>query len=190
LSEVPSVVLALVIERPSYVYEVWQRFEQRFGSLHNVASSRIYKTIDQLERRGFIEKLPPDEKAQDLRQPKPHYRATAAGARYHREWLATSIQEDPRREELLRRLLATTVRDSGAMLKIVDAYERSCLDAMARRSSLEGDDRSGSARKVSLRDRLIDEERRVSHEGHLQFVAFARHAIKAESEGQDSPTER
>lgn len=184
LSEVAAGLLALVIERPSYGYELWQRFEDRFGSLQSLVAPRVYKLLDQLERRGYVEEFAADEQGQSPRQPKPHYRATAKGARYYREWLAASIKDDPRREELLRRLLATTARDAKTMLQIVESYERACLDGMTRRAALDKADRP--TRPSRLRDRLIDEERRLAHESQLKFVAYARRAINDEIARQEA----
>lgn len=180
-SPVLAAVLALVIERPSYGYELSQRFDERFGELYPVSRSRIYQVLDQLLRNGLIEQLPfEDIERQSLRQPRPHYRATPEGARLHREWMAAAIQADPRREELLRRLLATSVRDARAMLQIVDIYERACLDDMACGTL----DPSG-VHEPKLRDLLIAEEQRLAHETRLKFIAFARRHINAEIAGQD-----
>jgi DNA-binding PadR family transcriptional regulator len=171
-------VLALVIERPSYSYEIWKRFEQRFSSLYPLSKARIYQVIDHLLANDLIEELATD--APTMRQPRVAYRATAEGARAHREWLAASIQEDPRREELLRRLLATGARDARAMLQVIDVYERTCLDDVARDgrafadAASDGDDRAGE-----LRERLIAEERRLAREAQLKFISFARAHIRA-----------
>lgn len=176
LPPVPAAVLALVIERPSYAYELWKRFEARFEELHPLSKTRIYQVLDQLQRRGLIEDLPSE--APNLRQPRVEYRATAEGARAHREWLATALRDDPRREELLRRLLATGARDARGMLQIVDLYEHACLDDMARAGP--GD----TAAAGDLRDRLIVEERRLAHEARLRFIAFARRHLHAELQGE------
>lgn len=184
-SPVVTAVLALVIERPSYGYELSQRFEQRFGELYPVSRARIYQVLDQLLRQGLVEQMPAVPERGSERQPRPHYRATGAGARTHREWLAAAIQADPRREELLRRLLATSARDARTMLQIVEVYERACLDDMARKAPALGADEE-PADGTRLRDLLIAEERRLAHETRLKFISFARRHIQAEIEAQDS----
>lgn len=171
-------VLALVIERPSYSFELWRRFEARFGQLYPVSKARIYQVLDQLLRHGLIEQLPAESNTS--RQPRVQYRATAEGARAHREWIAASIQDDPLREELLRRLLATGARDARGLLQIVEAYERAYLDDMAR-------GRAGAAEGLprpldetaELRERLIAEERRLARDAQLKFITFARRHIRA-----------
>lgn len=175
-------LLALVIERPSYVYELWKRFDERFGQLYPLSKGRIYQLMNMMARQGLVERM--DGDAPSLgRQPKPRYRATPAGARAHREWLVRSIQDDPRREELLRRLLATGVRDARQMLRIVDLYEAALLTDMGRKPSLVGY-RGEAPAAPELRERLINEERRLAREAALKFIAYARTLIDSELEGR------
>lgn len=84
-STVDVAVLGLVLERPSYGYELSKRFEQRFGALLSVSRSHIYSALNSLLRDRLIEPLPHDG---SLRQPKVHYRATADGVAAFRTWLA------------------------------------------------------------------------------------------------------
>lgn len=175
-----AAVLALVIERPSYGYELSRRFEERFSDLYPVSRARIYQVLNQLLDHGLIEHMHVEAELLHPRQPKPHYRATATGARLHREWLAATIASDPRREELLRRLLATAAKDVRTMLRIVDVYERACLDDMARKTL-------APAPATELRDLLLSEEQRLVHEARLRFITFARQHIAAEMEGDDAP---
>jgi DNA-binding PadR family transcriptional regulator len=173
---VVEAVLALVIERPDYSFGLWKRFEERFDEVNPVTKSRIYQVVDQLVTQGLIEAMESESPAP--RQPRIPYRATALGARVHREWLANAIQQDPRREELLRRLLATGARDARAMLKIVDVYEQACMATMARgdvprRLPFADQD-------AALRDDLIAEESRLTTEASLKFVAYARRRLQPE----------
>jgi DNA-binding PadR family transcriptional regulator len=178
-------VLALVIERPSYSYEIWKRFEQRFAGLYPLSKARIYQVIDHLLANGLIEELPAESIT--ARQPRVAYRATAEGARSHREWLAASIQADPRREELLRRLLATGARDARAMLQVIDVYERACLDDVARDGKPPATGAlSGADEVAELRERLIAEERRLAREAQFQFISYARAHIRAALESARS----
>lgn len=174
-------VLALVIEQPGYAFQLWKRFERRFGHLHPVGKPRIYQVVDQLVANGLVEVLADDSGS--ARQPRTRYRATAEGARRYREWLAGGIRDDPRREELLRRLLATGVNDARGMLRVIDIYERACLDEIARVPAAADD----APRDVmaALRDTLIDEERRLTHEAQLRFISFARQLLRAEFDGDD-----
>lgn len=182
LAPAEGALLALVIERPSYGYELCRRFDDRFGELHPISNSRVYQLLDRMDQQGLIE-LMNDEVPPTGRQPRTPYRATPEGARRHRQWLATSIQDDPRRQEVLRRLLATGARDARQMLRVIDVYEDALLADMGRGSST-AQYQEEAASSLDLRERLIQEERRLANEAALKFVAYARTLIDAETEGR------
>jgi DNA-binding PadR family transcriptional regulator len=178
---VGAAVLALVIEKPSHGYEVWQRFEQRFGGLLDVGSSRIYQVVNGLLDEGLIEELP-GEVDGSRRQPRPRYRATAHGAREHRRWLAEELHDDPRRAELHRRLLAVGADDETTLRALVDRYEQACLDEMARIG--------GAHPAAAVRDRLLAEERRLVLEARLKWILFARRQLEAVASARAGREER
>jgi DNA-binding PadR family transcriptional regulator len=169
---VNAAVLGLVIESPSYGYEVWQRFEARFGGVIDVGASRIYQAFDCLLADGLIEQAP-DAAVGSRRQPRPSYRATDRGTRAHRAWLAAELRGDPARLELNRRLLATGEDDVPMLLEVVDRYEQASLDEMAE---LRTDARSTLD---AMRDRLLAEERRLVLEARMKWILFARRQLEA-----------
>jgi DNA-binding PadR family transcriptional regulator len=170
---VSAAVLALVIEKPSYGYEVWQRFDARFGELLDVGSSRIYQVVNQLLAEGMVEEVP-GEPERSRRQPRPTYRATALGARAHRQWLAEELRGDAEQLELRRRLLAIGANDAPALLDVVDRYEQGCLDEIAEL-------RTAPHAAAAVRDRLIAEERRLVLEARLKWILFARRQLTREA---------
>jgi len=176
---VNAAVLALVIEKPSYGYEVWQRFEGRFAGVIDVGASRIYQAFDSLLEEGLIEQVAGADGG-SRRQPRPCYRATADGTSTHRVWLAEELRGDPTRLELNRRLLAVGPGDTPTLLQVVDRYEQACLDEMA---ALHTDARptTGSAGGAlsAMRDRLLAEERRLVLEARMKWVLFARRQLEA-----------
>lgn len=185
---VGAAVLALVIEKPSYGYEVWQRFERRFGGLLDVGSSRIYQVVNGLLDEGLIEELPGSVDP-SRRQPRPRYRATERGLGEHREWLAAELRDDPVRFELRRRLLAVGADDAPMLLGVVDRYEQACLDEMAElRTSADT-----AAAADGVCDRLLAEERRLILEARLKWILFARrqlHGAASTARPLDAPESR
>lgn len=187
-STVNWAVLGLVIEKPSYGYELSQRFERRFGELLRVGTSHIYAALNSLEKEGLIEPLP-SEHGMRRRQPKIHYRATAAGARAYRGWLGERMRDDSQRVELLGRLLSTGVLDVAAMLALVERYERECLEEASRISIPRPDEpRCEGQAAHTLAERLIAEERRLALHGQLMWVEYARREILALAERGASQT--
>jgi DNA-binding PadR family transcriptional regulator len=191
-SAVNWAVLGLVIERPSYGYELFQRLERRYGGVLEPPISQIYAALNALERAALIEPLPREEPAPAAderlrpsakRQPKVHYRATASGARAFREWVAEQMREDPRHVELLRRVAgaaAAGVDRSGAMRTLVDAYERACVEEASLLPLPPA--RSAATPAVAageLVERLVLAARRGLLDAHFAWIAYARREIEA-----------
>jgi DNA-binding PadR family transcriptional regulator len=176
--------LALVIEKPSYGYEVWQRFDQRFSGLLEVGSSRIYQVVNGLLAEGMIEEIPGDAR-RSTRQPKPRYRATELGESTHRQWLAEDLHGDAQRVELRRRLLAISAHDAHTMLDVVDRYEQACLDEMAELQTSVP--RPGVA---AMRETLLAEERRLVLEARMKWILYARRQLQAAMAGDADDGDR
>lgn len=185
-------VLGLVIERPSYGYELFQRLERRYGGVLDPPISQIYAALNALERAALIEPLPDEETGPDLeeglrpaakRQPKVHYRATASGARAFREWVAEQMRGDPQHVELLRRIAGAAAAGAdrtGTMRALVDAYERACVEEAAQLPLPPA--RSGATPAVAageLVERLVLAARRGLLDAHFAWIAYARKEIEA-----------
>ena len=174
LSPVHAAVLALVVEQPDHRYRLWLRFDERFGGLIPVGSSSIYKAVGWLRDGGLVEEFRDGGRR--------GYRASALGARTHREWLAGEMVNDPLRAELLRRLLSLTVQSTTAILDLIARYERACAaEISAAPLPPEGADGDSAAEIVdTLREQLLAEERRVMMQARLAWSAFARvHTLDA-----------
>ena len=73
-SPVNWALLGLVIERPSYAYELAQRFDRTYeGALSLSSTSHVYTALRALEDARLIEEVPGSGTG---RQPKPRYRAS------------------------------------------------------------------------------------------------------------------
>jgi DNA-binding PadR family transcriptional regulator len=191
-SAVNWAVLGLVIERPSYGYELFQRLERRYGGVLDPPISQIYAALNALERAALIEPLPADAPPAEAeerlrqaakRQPKVHYRATASGARAFREWVAEQMREDPQHVELLRRIAgaaAAGLDRAGTMRSLVDAYERACVEEASRLPLPPS--RSAATPAVAageLVERLVLAARRGLLDAHFAWIAYARKEIEA-----------
>jgi DNA-binding PadR family transcriptional regulator len=196
-SAVNWAVLGLVIERPSYGYELFQRLERRYTGVLDPPISQIYAALNALERADLIEPLPAEEvdapgDPQSLRrrQPKVHYRATAGGARAFRAWVAEGMRDDPQHGELMRRIAgaaaAPGVDRVGAMRELVDTYERGCVEEASRlplppaRSAV-----TPAAAGGELVERLVLAARRGLLDAHFAWIDYARKEIDAYEQGRD-----
>jgi DNA-binding PadR family transcriptional regulator len=174
-SSVNWALLGLVIERPSYAYELAQRFERIYeGMLSLSSSSHVYTALGTLKSRCLVEELPGTRGGG---QPKPHYRATPAGMRAYREWLLGQVGEERRRQRLLIVQLTALTRDPQVAGEIVADYERACLagaiDAPIPRA--QNADANGSADVSAM---LIAEEDRLAVGAKLAWVQYARQELR------------
>ncbi len=198
-SPVSWALLALVIQRPSYGYELVQRFERTYGHVLELSSpSQIYTALDALERRELIEKLPPGEAPEISRQPKPHYRPTPLGDDSYADWLIEQAHDERRRSHLFALQLAV-LGPQGA-LAILERYEQTCLrDASeassehahkdgsrgAGAASADADTRVGEGGQVGeLAARLLREEQRLSVQARLAWIGYARRELSVLAAGR------
>lgn len=184
-SHVNWAVLGMLVERPSYGYEVYQRLGRRFPpELLQTTKQHVYSALNVLEREGWIEVLLEDEPeafppARGLRQPKIPYRVTAEGSRALRAWLAAELRTDPAQADFVRRVaLAAGMGRPGLMQAMVDAYEDGCAREAHVLPLLRVDGVPARSPEVLVR-RLTVAARRAAIEAQMAWVRYARKEIEA-----------
>lgn len=193
-SPVNWAVLGLLLERPSYGYELHQRLARRFpADVLDPLLSHVYAALNVMERAGYIEPLPgadedewPGAAHERRRQPKVHYRVTPEGARAFRVWLAAELRSDPGQVEFVRRVaLAAGMGRVGLMNELVDAYEDACVRE-AQTLPLPGADGLPATSPDVLVRRLTVAARRAALEGQMAWLRYARKEIEAFEHGEES----
>jgi DNA-binding PadR family transcriptional regulator len=175
-SAVHWALLGLVIERPSYGYELAQRFEQTYaGMLELSGFSYIYTALDTLRCRGLVEEVPG---LGSERQPKLGYRATAEGVRNYQQRLIAQMREDFRRSRLFARQLAVLADEPELALDVIERYGQACLEEAGEVPVLEPSD-SDQDDAGGLAARLVSEERRLAMGARLPWIDYARREFKA-----------
>ncbi|MGO9249606.1 MAG: PadR family transcriptional regulator [Solirubrobacteraceae bacterium] len=165
-------LLGLVIQRPSYGYELVQRFERIYEDALELSSpSQVYTALDALRRRSLIEELPAEEAPGVVRQPKPHYQATTDGVRGYQEWLIAHVCEERRRSRLFARQVAMLA--SADALVVVERCEQACLREAAHTRPAD----PHAEEPTDLATRLVDEEERLAVDARLAWVAYARRQL-------------
>jgi DNA-binding PadR family transcriptional regulator len=92
-SPVNWVIRGLVIERPSYGLELYNRYQRTYADVQPISeASHAYSALDALASRELVERAPGLGVG---RQPKPHYRATQLGIRSYEDWLVAQIDVEP-----------------------------------------------------------------------------------------------
>lgn len=181
-SPVNWALLGLIIERPSYAYELAQRFERTYeGALSLSSVSHVYTALGTLRGRALVEEVPGTRTG---RQPKPQYRATLRGVRDYRAWLVAQAEEDSRRRRLFVLQLTALMRDPQAALETIDRYEQACLREAGRIPPVEERDAETDVpvspdSSAQLLARLLAEESRLTLGTKLAWIEFARRELRA-----------
>jgi DNA-binding PadR family transcriptional regulator len=171
-------VLGLLLDQPSYGYEVLVRFRRAFDLAQwGVSPQGLYASLDRLERDGLIEPVGASDRAAHRRQPKTPYRVTTSGADELRHFLETPMGADPSRAELLVRLQCVATRDTEALLRMLDDHEQACLEELGRIGAERPRTSDGS-----LVERLALEERRLGIQARLMWIDYARQELRAPGE--------
>jgi len=163
-------ILALVVERRGYGYELARRLEERVGPAWRLNPSAVYPALDQLERSGLVESGP--RRSGTRRSPRIVYAATPAGARALEDWLgATTAPPEPVRSELHLRLAFAHRRHGTALAAQLDAHAHACEELLARypRAGGHRDPRGGGA--------LLDAAVLARLRAELAWLAHAREAL-------------
>ncbi len=173
-SPVNWALLGLVIERPSYAYELAQRFERTYdGALALSSVSHVYTALATLRERGLVQELGAPEKGARSRR---RFRATERGLREHADWLVAQVAEERRRQRLLVLQLGALAGDPERALRVLDAYERECLAEAAAMPSAGEEQIAGT---TGLAARLLGEEARLRVAAKLRWVSYARTQLRA-----------
>jgi DNA-binding PadR family transcriptional regulator len=176
-SLIDSIILALVIEKPSYGYELHERFERRFGKFLSTSLANVYDALGRLEEDEYVEVA---GRSGAFGRPRVNFQATAKGVEIHLSWLAERLREDPRRLALLSRLASTSLRRTDAMLRVIDRFIEEC--------SLEARQIAMPACEDDLLCELFAEQRRRVVAAQLEWGAYARSKVlermgRGEAEG-------
>ena len=172
-------VLGMVIQRPSYGYELDLRFRRIFGLPAwgwTIPMSSIYAGLDTLKAKGFIEEFEAeDPEIRELRtttrQPKIHYRATPAGVEAMEAFLATPLPPDPTGEDFLIRVSNGLELDRERLVEMLSEYAESCL-------SLLGELAAPPPATVTLYESLARRRRELSLQAELTWIDYALAEIR------------
>jgi DNA-binding PadR family transcriptional regulator len=181
-SSVNWALLGLIIERPSYAYELARRFERTYeGAIALSSVSHVYTALANLRERGLVEEIcggGPEPRA------KRRYRASALGETDHARWLIGQVAEERRRQRVLSVQLGALAHAPARAIAVLDDYEQACLAEIAAAPAGGAEEQGpGVTRLVA---RLTGEETRLSVAAKLKWAQYARaqlHALLAPSEG-------
>jgi DNA-binding PadR family transcriptional regulator len=178
LSLAAWLVLALIVERPSHGYEIYQRYERRFAGFLPKSRSSIYEVLPRLKAEGMIESIviEPDCPAGRQHESRNSYRATRMGAQAFRGWVAEWMRDDPQRLQLRARVASVCFLGVDAVLGVIDRYESDCmLEMKALPASDPDDEHRGVAELV---ESLVVDQRRREVRARIDWATRARRILQ------------
>jgi DNA-binding PadR family transcriptional regulator len=199
-SPVNWALLGLLIEHPTYAYDLAQRFERRYGEALELSNiGHVYTALGALEGRGLIEEIPGTREG---RQPRPRYRATALGAGAYRDWLVALVGEEERRRRLFVLALGALADEPARMIDVLGDCERAWLaQGMGTEIASGGGGRAGGGSAggssaggggphnapdgaplhgtPAVLARLLAEQERLAVGAKLEWVQYAREQLGA-----------
>jgi DNA-binding PadR family transcriptional regulator len=164
---VKHAILALLLERRGYGYELVQRFEERIGPGWRLNPSAVYPALDQLERDGLVTSAA--RRGGTRRSPRIVYAPTAAGEAALDAWLrATHAPPEPIRADLHLRIAFAQPTHRVAVLAQLAAHERDCGALLDRYPRPVGTHAAATGRS------LVDEAVVAHLHTELEWLAHAR----------------
>jgi DNA-binding PadR family transcriptional regulator len=163
-------LLGLIIERPSYAYELARRFERTYDGAITISSpSHIYTALGTLRERGFVEEVPLEGRGA---RSKHRYRASGLGFEEHARWLIGSVDGDRCHQRVLIVQLGALARYPERAMAVLDEYEQACLAEMAA-MPVAGEEEQGPG-VIRLVARLAREETQLRVSAKLAWVQYVR----------------
>ncbi len=173
-SPVNWALLGLIIERPSYAYELARRFERTYdGAIALSSVSHVYTALGTLRERELIREVGDTAKASRSRR---RFAATERGLEEHSRWLVAQVAQERRRQRLLVLQLGALSHSPERALRVLDEYEHECL-AEAAATPAAGEVSVGGT--CGLAARLLGEEARLRVGANLKWSQYAREQLRS-----------
>lgn len=126
------VVLGLMIDRPTYGYQLKQEMADRVGFL-GLATSAIYRIIERLETEGWVAETGTQSGGGTRRGvPRILYKATPEGVQQFKTWIAAPSAPAVVRDELQAKLAVSAPEDLPCLLEAAEEQARECLAELGR----------------------------------------------------------
>lgn len=172
-STVAWALLGLIIERPSYAYELALRFERIHGHTLELSSvSHIYTALATLRKWGYVQELPSASSAGKFRR---QFGPTALGMNQHARWMLEEVVRERRRQRVLLRQFAPLAKIPERAHMVLDAYEEVCQGELARSNRIRPERIPGT---TGFTARLISQETTLVVPGKLEWVGYAREQLE------------
>jgi DNA-binding PadR family transcriptional regulator len=175
-------VLGLIIALPSHGYELYQRYEGRFGEYLPLSRSGLYALLDRLRAAKMVEEIVLEpvggsRKQHDLRR---SYRATRAGAYAYRRWVAERLDDDSQWPQLLGRIASASLLGLDTLVDFIDRYKDESMQTMKVLPTVNPEDQHDNVDE--LVDSLVADKRRREIRARVDWAIYARQTVRLHAE--------
>jgi DNA-binding PadR family transcriptional regulator len=148
---VPQSLLAILTQGPCYGYQLRGEFDRRTGADQSLNVGQIYRTLERLERDGFVTRGEPDA------QGHVYWRITEAGAADVAEWFATpAVHRRGASEDVPAKVALAATLDGVEVTGVIGAHRSAARAELTRlEAAVTAAEEEGSLpRLLVLRARL------------------------------------
>ena len=168
-------LLGLVIERPSYGQELYNRFERKYGDVVRLSgASHVYGALDSLEERTLIERIPgtgPDRATQD-----PLQGHLTGDQQLPGMVMEQFVAAQRHSQELWVRQFSVFASDPDTALCMLVELESQHLKEAERTGHSAG---APIGSRAEMIDDLVSERQRLAEGGLLKWLQYAQDRFEA-----------
>lgn len=171
-SPVKAAALAVLLEGPTYGYEVAKRINRRMGSSWHVQAKHIYPVLRQLETEGLVssQRRPIDAPQHSRR----FYYPTDRAVRARQEWLTTPPAASVMRADIHARLAFATEEEIPELLRALGEWRVDLLEEIEDNFETETPRVSWLGTIMSLYRSAVDKRLKAE----LEWVGEASRALE------------
>jgi DNA-binding PadR family transcriptional regulator len=170
-SSLKGAALALLVQGPSYGYEIANRLERQLGPSWSVVRPSLYRMLRSLHEEGLVSSESPGETNSD----RIVYNATELAETALLAWLDSPLPLEQGRLQLQARMVVARQQDLPRLLVALNSYERALF---AKRAEIQ----AGLPARQSLRAAMMFLVREASIQqinGELMWVELSRQTIRS-----------
>ncbi len=169
-SPLKGAALALLVQRPSYGYELANVLERQLGPSWSILRTSLYRMLKKLRSEGLI-----SFDSQEKNPARIMYSATILAEPALVTWMESPLRFDDARLQLQARMIVARLEDLPRLLVALNDHERALF---ARRAEIQ----AGLPPRTSLRAAMMFLVREAAIQqinGELLWVDMSRQTIRA-----------
>jgi DNA-binding PadR family transcriptional regulator len=171
-SPLKAAALAVLLDGPTYGYDVAKRIERRMGASWHIQAKHIYRLLEELEKAGLVWH---EDRQLDVHPYKQrYYHASDEAVRARREWLVTPPAASILRADIHTRLAFCTEEEIPELLRALNEFRIDLIEEVEGNAETETPRVSWLGTVMSLYRSAVDKRLRAE----LEWVAEACRALE------------